>query len=175
MNALRSMRWTQYTTGALLMIIGGLAILYPAASLVSAALFMGFGFLIAGLNHLVPYFTMRSETFRPVWLLPQGILDIILGILMISRIGLTSFMVPIFLAFWILLAGMVKIWVAFALKRLKFKRWGISLVGGIVLMLLAWFLASTPLLGALLVSWITGGIFISAGLLWIAEGKILYS
>ncbi len=171
---LKSMRWTLFTTGGILILLGIVSCFHPLASLMSFAFFIGIGFVVAGINHLVPYFTMRGSSYRPSWLLPQGILDILLGVLMLTRIGLTTLMIPVLLGFWVMFMGVLRLYSSFQLKRAGLKKWWILLISGVLLLLCALMVISSPILGALLVTWLIGAMFICAGAAAIAEGRLIY-
>lgn len=171
---LKSMRWTLFTTGGILILLGIISFFHPLASLMSLALFIGIGFVVAGINHLVPYFTMRGSAYRPSWLLPQGIIDILLGVLLLTRIGMTTLMIPLMLGFWVMFMGVLRLYSSFQLKRAGLQNWWLLLVSGIVLIVCSLVVLSSPIVGALFVTWLIGGMFICAGAAAIAEGKLIY-
>ena len=174
MDSMKSMRWTLYTTGGILILLGVLSFFYPAASLLSLALFLGIGFIVAGINHLVPYFSMKGDPLRPGWLLPQGILDLLTGVLMLTRLGLTAFMIPVLLGIWMFFMGGLRIVAAFRIRRARIRRWWMMLVSGVLTLLCAFLVASSPILGAAMVTALIGGAFIFAGALTIAEGRFVF-
>jgi uncharacterized membrane protein HdeD (DUF308 family) len=172
---LKTMRWTLFTTGAVLCVLGVLALLYPLASILSLALFIGVGFIVAGLNHLVPYFSMRGHDMRPRWLLPQGILDVLLGVLMVTHTGLTVELIFSLLGGWVLFMGILRIAGAFRLKELGFGRWWVALLNGFLLIAWGALLLSSSFFTLLLTMWLISSGFICAGLLVIAEGRLIYA
>lgn len=175
MDCLKSMRWTLFTTGAILILLGIFSLLRPAASLISLAFFIGIAFIASGINHLVPYFTMKGDPLRPAWLLPEGILDILLGVILLAKIGVTAFMIPILLGAWVMFMGIIRLIAAFKLRAAGLKKWWLMLVSGAMLVLWSFAMISSPLLGALMVTYMIGSMFIFAGLLVIAEGKMIYA
>ena len=50
----KTLRWTLYFTGGILVVLGLWAMTYPIEALMSLALYLGIGFVLAGINHLVP-------------------------------------------------------------------------------------------------------------------------
>lgn len=175
MDSLKSMRWTLYTTGAILIVLGVIAIFHPLASILSLAIFIGVGFIIAGINHLIPYFSMRGNPLRPGWLLPQGILDILLGVIMLTRIGMTSLMIPIVFGIWMLFASGMRVYVSFRLKSQGFRKWWIMLLSGLLLLLCGLAMIANPFVGFVAVTSMIAAALIGAGLLAIAEGRLIYS
>lgn len=175
MDYLKSMRWTLYTTGGIFILLGIVSFFHPLASLMSLAFFAGIGFLVAGINHLVPYFTMRGSALRPGWLLPQGILDVLLGLVMLTKIGLTTLMIPILLGLWVLFTAVLRLVVSFRLRAAGLKRWWMMLISSVVLFLSSLVMLSSPIVGAFIITWLIGGMFVCAGFAIIAEGKLIYS
>ena len=57
----KTLRWTLYFTGGILVVLGLWAMTYPIEALMSLALYLGIGFVLAGLNHLVPCFSLRGD------------------------------------------------------------------------------------------------------------------
>lgn len=174
MDHMKSVRWTLFTTGGILILLGLISFFHPAASLMSLAFFIGIGFVVSGINNLVPYFTLRGTPFRPPWLLPQGILDLLLGVIMLAKIGVTTLMIPIMLGFWVMFMAVLRMIDSFRLRRAGFRKWWLIFVGGIALLLCSLMVLSSPALGALFVTWLIGAMFICAGVMAIAEGKLIY-
>ncbi len=67
----KTARWTCYTAGGIFILLGIFSILHPFWALASTAILMGTGFLLSGINNLVPYFSMKNGAERPKWLLPR--------------------------------------------------------------------------------------------------------
>ena len=174
-DSLKTMRWTLITTGVIFIILGVLSLFYPLSSLLSLAFFIGIGFIIAGINHLVPYFTLRGDPLRPGWLLPQGIIDILLGVVMLMNIGVTALMIPIMLGVWMLIAGIFRCAASFRLKRIGIPRWWVMLISGLLTLLCGAAVFFSPLVaGGLLVVSLMAATFIGIGCLAVAEASLIY-
>ncbi|MDR3229832.1 MAG: DUF308 domain-containing protein [Synergistaceae bacterium] len=171
---LRTMRWTLYTTGTILIALGVVSFLHPLASLMSLAFFIGIGFVITGVNHLIPWFSMRESSIRPFWLLPQGIADLLLGGVMLARIGVTTLMIPVMLGFWVMLMAGLRFFTAFQIRRAGMKNWWMSLFSAAALLVCALVVIASPVIGALIITGLIGFAFICAGLLAIVEGRLIY-
>ncbi|MDR1731109.1 MAG: DUF308 domain-containing protein [Synergistaceae bacterium] len=172
---MKTMRWTLCTTGAILIVLGILSFFHSLETLFSLAFFVGAGFLITGVNHLIPWFSMKGSPLRPLWLLPQSVLDILLGLLMLIRPGLTAFMIPVALGCWILLMAFLRFFSAFQVRRAGLSRWWMMLLSAVALVFCGMMMIASPLAGVAVVTWLVGSSFIGAGLLAIAEGRLLYS
>ena len=100
LDSKKTLRWTLYLTGGILIALGLWAMTYPMEALMSLAFSLGVGFVLAGINHLVPCFSLRGDPMYPRWMLVQGVLDLLIGIVMLMRLGVTAFMIPIMVACW---------------------------------------------------------------------------
>ena len=61
LDSKKTLRWTLYFTGGILIVLGLWAMTYPVEALMSLAFFLGVGFVLAGINHLVPCFSLRGD------------------------------------------------------------------------------------------------------------------
>ena len=157
-----------------MVLLGFWALRYPEEALMSLAFFLGIGFLFSGLNYLIPCFTLRGCPGYPSWLLPLAVADILLGILMLTRLGLTAFMIPVFLAVWLSFVGTVRLWSAFAVRRAGARGWWRILLNGVFLILTAALMLSSPFLGVVSVGAVLGGCLIFAGLLILSEARFVF-
>ena len=98
LDSKKTLRWTLYFTGGILIVLGLWAMTYPVEALMSLAFSLGVGFVLAGINHLVPCFSLRGDPMYPRWMLVQGVLDLLIGIVMLTHLGVTAFMIPIMVA-----------------------------------------------------------------------------
>ncbi len=173
-NFNKTARWTFYTSGAILILLGLVAFLNPMLSAVTLGVCMGIGFLLAGFNNLVPYFSMRDNPLRPKWLLPLAILDIALGALFLTRIGLALFTLSTLLGCWVFFVGAMRLWMSFQIKAMGNAKWWLMTASGALLLLCALVLLFNPFAAMFAVTLIVGFVLIVAGLLIIAEGKLIY-
>lgn len=170
----KTARWTFYTTGGILIILGILLLFNPLFSAAALGLCAGIGFLTAGLNNLVPYFSMKGNPLRPKWLLPLGVIDLVMGILFITRIGLAAFTVSTLLALWIFAVGVMRIWMSLQIRAAGNKKWWIPAGGGALFLLCALTLFSNPFAAVFAVTFVSGTALIAVGCVIIAEGKLVY-
>lgn len=173
-NFNKTARWTFYTSGAILILLGLVAFLNPMLSALTLGICMGVGFLIAGFNNLVPYFSMRDNPLRPKWLLPLGILDIVLGLLFLTRIGLAVFTLSTLLGCWILLVGAMRLWMSFQVKATGNEKWWLMTASGVLLLLCAFILFANPFAAVFAMTFLVGVVLVAAGCMIIAEGKLIY-
>ena len=176
MDSLKSMRWTLFTTGGVLIALGVLSLLYSITSLLSLALFVGIGLVLVGVNHLVPYFSMKGDALRPVWFLPQGFVDVLLGFVLVARIGLTGLMIPILLGLWMAFMGMSRFIGFFFLARTEVSRRWVMLLGGLLTLACGLLVLCSPVLaGGRFVSALITAAFFATGLQTVFEGQLVYA
>lgn len=171
---MKTMRLTLYTTGVILAVLGIWSMTYPTATLLSLAFFLGIGFVLSGINHILPFFTLSKAESRPAWLLALGLADLLIGIIMLMKLGLTAFMIPIALAVWFCFTGIVRIWGAFAVKRLKLKGWWLILLNGLMMILLSALVFFSPFLGFLSVAILLGSALIFSGIMITYEAYYVF-
>ena len=175
LDSKKTLRWTLYFTGGILIVLGLWAMTYPVEALMSLALFLGVGFVLAGVNHLVPCFSLRGDPMYPRWMLVQGVLDLMIGVVMLARLGVTAFIIPIMVACWFSLTGIVRIATSFRLKSLGFGRWWAMLLNGLLLVVCASLMLASPFVGGISVALLMGSAFVVSGLLIVWEARGIFA
>jgi uncharacterized membrane protein HdeD (DUF308 family) len=170
----KTARWTFYTAGTILVFIGVLAISYPLIAILSTVISVGAGFLIAGANYLVPYFSMKNNPLRPKWFLPLGMLDIVFGALFITNIGLAVLAISTLLGAWMLLTGCLRLYASLAVKAAGITRWWMMTINAVLMIALSLLLLSHPDTESFFLAFLAGASLSAAGVLIIAEGRIIY-
>ena len=176
----RKLRWALYIKGGILIALGLWSLTRPVEALLSLAFALGLGFCLSGVDHLVPCFTLRGDFLYPRWFLLLGILDLLIGFVMLTRLGLTAFMIPVALGGWLFLTGLVRVGTSIRLRGIKiegtrlFPRWWLMLLDGVALTAFACFLCASPLIGAAFVVMLLGGGLVASGGLHILEGWAIF-
>ena len=175
MDSKKTLRWTLYFTGGVLVVLGLWAMTYPVEALMSLALYLGIGFILAGVNHLVPCFSLRGDPMYPRWMLVQGVLDLLIGVVMLTRLGLTAFMIPIMVACWFCSTGVVRIATSFRLKSLGFGRWWAMLLNGLLLAVCASLMLASPFAGWISAALLMGSVLVASGFLIVWEARGVFA
>ena len=175
LDSKKTLRWTLYFTGGILIVLGLWAMTYPVEALMSLAFSLGVGFVLAGINHLVPCFSLRGDPMYPRWMLVQGVLDLLIGIVMLMRLGVTAFMIPIMVACWFSFIGVVRIATSFRLKSLGFGKWWAMLLNGLLLVVCASLMLASPFVGGISVALLMGSAFVASGLLIVWEARGIFA
>jgi uncharacterized membrane protein HdeD (DUF308 family) len=139
--------------GALMVIAGVLALIYPLMSSVAVVLFLGWLLIISGIVQGISLFDARK--LPHFWLqLVSVVLSVIVGVLFLRDPGQALLVLTLLLIVFLMVEGISK--VIFSLTIRPFPNWGWVMASGIIGILLAFYLwASLPitaiwLLGVLL-------------------------
>jgi uncharacterized membrane protein HdeD (DUF308 family) len=170
----KTARWTFYTAGVIFVLLGILLLIFPLFVIASTAVFMGVGFLLAGVNNLVPYYSMRKNPMRPKWFLLLGAVDLVFGLLFLSNIGLAIFAVTTLLGAWVMAVGCLRVYMSFQAKAYGARKWWVMLLSAAMMLLISAALLSNPLVGAVSIGLLTGLSFITVGVIIISEGRLIY-
>ena len=63
MNSMKTLRWTLYLTGVILIFLGLWSLFYPLEALLSLAIYLGIGLCLSGVNYLLPCFSLRGQLY----------------------------------------------------------------------------------------------------------------
>lgn len=149
--------------GAVMIILGLFILLNPLASLLALALYIGIAFIIAGIGYIVTSFSFQSG-----WELFVGILDMFIGIIFVTNLGVTAATLPIIFAIWCLATGIIQAVGAYKLHQLSLP-WVWSFAMGIFGVLFSFLILAYPLIGILTISTIMALYVIAYGALSLME------
>ncbi len=144
----------------LLAIACGLWILFnPVTALVTSALLLGVVFIIMGAGYLMVF----RET-NDYMILALGILDIILGLIFLTNLGLTAMTMPIIFALWCFFVGISQLVASFQLREVSNSPWGILLTSGLFGLLFGALIFFYPIIGTFTITVFMGGYLILYGI-----------
>ncbi len=149
--------------GILMALLGVFIWLNPAATLLALALYIGIVFIVVGAGYFAASFSFRSG-----WYLLVGILDILVGIVFVSNLGVSAASLPIIFAIWCLAVGAIQVASAFQLRSEGFP-WGWSLSVGLLGIVFGFLILAYPALGALTITALMGAYVMLYGLVEVAE------
>ena len=138
--------------GILLIIAGVLALVFPVVAAVTAALYIGWFAIIAGVIEIIVAIRTRSEP-QFGWRIAEGILFLVLGVLLVANPVKGAATLALMVGGLMAASGVVEIILAF--RRKPHKGWGWLLANGIISILFAimivigWPLGSLVLIGYL--------------------------
>ena len=160
-----STRWLSLILGILVLACGVWMLFSPPLeTYIMIVLFIPIAILFHGISCIGLYVgTNSDERTGSGWLLADGILSSIIGIWLLFRPELTGYALPYILAFWVLIAGILRIIGAFA-ARGKVYAWGWFIVWGIIGIITGIFLLNHPLFTEVIITYAVIWGFIFMGL-----------
>ena len=100
----------------ILLVIGGIvAIVWPGVTFLVIAIVWGITMLVGGIARIVASSTLRGYGWG--WLVVLGILETILGILMLAWPDVTAYVILLLIGIYSIVAGLIQIFLSFQLKK----------------------------------------------------------
>lgn len=138
--------WWVFLLMGILFIAGGVYVFQtPEESYVALAWLFSALVLINGIATI--YFSISNKEFIEGWgwYVAGGVLEVILGIVLLNYPKLSLILLPIFLGFWLLFRGAQMMGSALDLKKLGVLDWGWIMIFGIIVFITAFFMLLNPL------------------------------
>lgn len=151
--------------GILFLLFGFWILKTPMESYITLALLFGVIFLVNGIFEIIFSVSNRKEIHNWGWILAGGIIDLLFGIILISNLGLSMAVLPLYVGFMLLFRSVASIGYSFDLKNFGVKDWYWLLLLGIFGLIFSFMMIFNPVFGGMtLVVWtalafITYGIF----------------
>ena len=158
-------KWTLFA-GVLMMLLGLIIWFNPFDSMLALAFYIGFTFVCVGFLYLISAYELRFG-----WYLLVGSFDVLVGLVLISNLGITAASLPIILALWCLTVGIIQI-----ISSLEFKSvdlpWKWTALMGYVGLFFGLIILMFPTVGAVAISTAMGFYAIMFGILQIVEYRL---
>jgi uncharacterized membrane protein HdeD (DUF308 family) len=154
--------WVVLLRGGLAILFGFLALLYPGMTLSSLVFYFAVFAIVDGLSSVFQAFGGRGETESWWVLLLEGLLGIAFGVIALQAPGITALMLLLYIAFWAITTGVLRIILALRLRNEIEGEWWMVL-GGLASILFGLVMIARPLAGALAVLTLIGVWSIVAG------------
>ena len=167
-RAIRRNWWMLAVRGVLAIIFGLIALFAPGIALLAFVYVFGVYALIDGIMALYIAIRERDSLSRWAWVLFEGLLSIIAGIVAFVYPGLTALVLLYIVAIWAVVTGIMEIVTAIAIRGFAAREWALGLAGilsiifGIVLFIF-------PGAGLLSILWLVGIYGIVFGVLFIVR------
>lgn len=130
MDRIDKVKWLSLISGVLLIITGILHIKYPIESTLGIVTMISALFIVLGFMRVIRYF--NGGIFSTGSFLVGGILDIILGIIMIKNKPVTALAFTMLIGFWVLVSGISQIAASIDFKKIGMDYWWVDLLSGIL-------------------------------------------
>lgn len=146
-NSKRAVRywWLLLIIGIALFVVGILVFVYPAQSYLGMSLLFGWLMLVSGILEVVLSSANRHFVTGRGWMLAGGIIEIVLGIILIFNVALSAATLPIFLGFWLMLRGFSAIGLGGDMSAMQIAGSGWTIFTGILLVLCSLWILFQPL------------------------------
>ncbi len=150
--------------GIILIIVGIWVFSTPVLSYATLSLLFAVSFFVTGILEIVYAISNRKEMNNWGWSLVGGIIDLLIGILLMA-LPLTAMMfLAFYVGFGILFRSVMAIGKAIDLKKLKAGDWGYLLFIGILGLLFSFILIWNPVFAGFTIIFYTGMAFIIMGI-----------
>ena len=166
--------WVMALRGLFAVIFGLIALVAPGIALLAFIYVFAAYAIVDGGVAIITAIQERDLIYRWGWILFEGILSILVGIIAFANPGLTALVLLYFIAAWAIITGIMEIAAAFALRELASREWVLA-VAGIVSVAFGVILFFFPGTGILSILWLVGIYGIVFGLLFIVRAFQLRS
>lgn len=124
--------WSIIVPGVLLIFFGALCAFYPGITLLSVTFVAGAGFVFAGIVNIVSYVRERKTMGLSGWYIAYGILDIIIGLMLLIHPFATAYVIPWLIGSFVIAYAIVEIVGIIANRKSLGSVWGLGLVSAIL-------------------------------------------
>ena len=155
--------WLLLITGILFSILGILYITSPGMALLAAGVFIGVALLISGRAAAISAVSLSGSDGWG-WLLVTGILDIILGSIVLWNPFASAMLIPIAVSVWAIVRGVILFVDSFSYKKLGIKDWWGFLILGLISLIFGIVMLRNLGITAIATGWMIGTIFLLMGI-----------
>ena len=140
--------WVFLIMGILLLISAYWMFTTPVESFIGLASLFSARIFVSGLFSVFFALTNKDDIDNFGLYLAGGILDVIIGFILLKYPGLTLVLFSMFIGFWLLFRGFNMISISFKIKSIGDGNWGWILLFGILIVIFAMMSIINPLIGA---------------------------
>ena len=136
--------WLLLVVGIALLAVGILVFIYPARSYLDLSVLFGWLILFSGVMEVVRAARSRHFVTGRGWMLAGGIIEIILGAILVFNVALSAVTLPIFLGFWLLMRSFSTIGLASDMHVLGIRGSGWTVLTGVLLLICSLWMLLQP-------------------------------
>ena len=166
MNEERRFNWGYLIIGILL--VSFMSLVNPESNLLAIVMYFGVGAIIKGcfelFNRRKINMVTGEQSNLPILI---GILDIIIGVLLLFNIGASLAMLPYFFAAWFLIDSINDLFFAKVFKGVSNEMYWFTIIANVLGIILAVMLLFDPITSALTLSLLIGAYFMITGVTYI--------
>lgn len=157
--------WLYLLNGIIFLVAGFIVFSNPFSSYVLLSIFFSVTLFVTGIFEIAFAVSNRSAHHGWGWSLASGIIDVVIGFILMLYPSVSMAVIPLFLAFWFMFKGISLIGFSIQLQTDKVPNWGWLLVGGIGLIIISIFILDNPALGVATVLGLMAAAFWGTGIL----------
>ncbi len=150
--------------GIIFIVVGIWAIATPAATYLSLAILFSITFFVTGILEIIFSIIYKKQLDGWGLSLAAGILDFIIGLILILNPQISMITLPLFVGFVVLYRSILDISWSIELKKYRVSNWGWLLFTGIMGAIFSFILLLNPLFAGLTVAVFTGIALITIGI-----------
>lgn len=155
--------WVSLLLGLLYVAVALCLLFAPLNSYVALSAIFSITILVSGILEILFAVTNRKTISSWGWYLTGGIIDLILGFLLVAYPVLSMEIIPFVVAFWLMFRGFSAIGYSLDLRRYGTKDWGWYLAFGILAVLCSFSIIWQPGAGALSIVYMLAFTFLIVG------------
>ena len=150
--------------GIVLILMGLWVFGTPVLSYIALSTIFAVTFFVTGILEIIYAVQNRNQLDQWGWSLAGGILDLILGLLLMSQVEVSMLILAFVVGFGVLFRSAFAIGHAIESKKRKLGNWGVLLVLGILGLIFSFIMIWNPLFAGLTIVFYTGMAFIMVGI-----------
>lgn len=135
----------------------------PLESYLSLSILFSSLFLVSGILEVVFAFSNKEEIENWGWILFAGILNIVLGLLLLGNPEISMLVLPIYVGFGLMFRSVSSMSASFELKHYGIKGWGGLLTIGIIGLIFSFIMVWNPVFGGLTIVYWTAFTLLTLG------------
>lgn len=155
--------WLLLIAGILFVILGISYIAAPGAALITTGMFIGVMILISGIA-IVSYAVSLSSSEGWGWRLVEGIIDVLLGVIIIWNPFPAIALIPIAIGIWAIVRGVILFVDSFSYKKAGVHDWWGFLLLGVLAVIFGFIVLGNIAASAIVTGWMIGIMLLSIGI-----------
>lgn len=137
--------WLLLAGGVILFLIGVVVFAFPVQSYVGMAVLFGWLMLLTGVVETIVAVRNTHYVTGRGWMLAWGVIEIVLGLILVFNVALSSATLPVVLGFWLLMRGFSAVGLGGDMRAVGIRGAGWTILCGILLLLCALGILFQPL------------------------------
>ena len=137
--------WLLLAGGVILFLIGVVVFAFPVQSYVGMAVLFGWLMLLTGVVETIVAVRNTHYVTGRGWMLAWGVIEIVLGLILVFNVALSSATLPVVLGFWLLMRGFSAVGLGGDMRAVGIRGAGWTILCGSLLLLCALGILFQPL------------------------------